>query len=159
METVNWKVEGMTCANCALSINKYLKEQGLQNVKVNFMAGDVSFDADEEIARERIEKGIAHLGYHVVSPQSESTGVRKKFLHNNFQRFIFCLVFAAPLFLHMFGLHLNFLMNAYVQLALTLPVFIAGMLYFGRSGINSLLKGIPNMDVLVSLGSLASFVL
>ncbi|MBV9963456.1 MAG: cation transporter [Parafilimonas sp.] len=47
METVNWKVEGMTCANCALSINKYLKEQGLQYAKVNFIAGDVSFDTDE----------------------------------------------------------------------------------------------------------------
>jgi Cu+-exporting ATPase len=81
----------------------------------------------------------------------------KKFLGNNFQRFIFCLVFASPLFLHMLGLHLSFLMNAYVQLALTLPVFIVGMLYFGKSGIRSLIGGYLNMDVLVSLGSIASF--
>jgi Cu+-exporting ATPase len=158
METVNWKVEGMHCANCALSINKYLKEQGLKNVKVNFIGGDVSFDADKNIAPEKIEKGIKHLGYQVVSPNDDTHKHQsKKFLSNNFQRFIFCLVFAAPLFLHMFGLHFTFLMNGYVQLALTIPVFIIGMMYFGKSGINSLLKGIPNMDVLVSLGSIASF--
>ncbi len=158
METVNWKVEGMHCANCALSINKYLNEQGLKNVKVNFIGGDISFDADENISSNTIEKGIKYLGYKVVAPhEHEHQDKSKGFLSNNFQRFIFCLVFAAPLFLHMLGLHLNFLMNAYVQLALTLPVFIVGMLYFGKSGINSLLKGIPNMDVLVSLGSIASF--
>jgi len=158
MEKVNWKVEGMSCTNCALSINKYLSEQGLKNVKVNFIGGDVSFDSDEKISSEKLKKGIKHLGYQVVSPHIHVHGNEsKKFLKNNFQRFIFCFVFAAPLFLHMLGLHLNFLMNAYVQLALTMPVFIVGMMYFGRSGINSLLKGIPNMNVLVALGSVASF--
>ncbi|WP_233218249.1 heavy-metal-associated domain-containing protein, partial [Roseateles chitinivorans] len=43
MEKVNWKVEGMTCTNCALTVNKYLQSQGMQNVKVNFIGGDVSF--------------------------------------------------------------------------------------------------------------------
>jgi Cu+-exporting ATPase len=158
METVSLKVKGMSCANCALTINKYLNEQGLRNVKVNFIGGDVSFDADEKVSREKLEKGIQHLGYQVVSPHAHiRERDSKKFLSNNFQRFIFCLVFAAPLFLHMMGLHLNFLMNAYVQLALTVPVFITGMTYFGRSGFNSLRKGIPNMNVLVSLGAIASF--
>jgi Cu+-exporting ATPase len=163
METVNLKVKGMSCANCALTINRYLNEQGLKNVKVNFIDGDVSFDTDEEVPAEKIQKGIKHLGYEVVAQHEHGHNHThekelKKFLGNNFQRFIFCLVFAAPLFLHMLGVHLQFLMNAYVQLGLTLPVFIVGMMYFGKSGINSLLKGIPNMDVLVALGSLASFV-
>jgi Cu+-exporting ATPase len=159
----------MSCTNCALSINKYLEKEGLKNIKVNFMAGDVSFDEEAGISAEKIEKGIQRLGYEVVNPHKHAgheghdhthmdAGANKKFLGNNFQRFIFCLVFSAPLFLHMLGLHLHFLMNAYVQLALTLPVFIVGMLYFGKSGIRSLLGGVPNMDVLVSLGSLAAFV-
>ena len=88
-----------------------------------------------------------HLSEHDHMHMHENNS--KKFLSNNFQRLFFVLVFASPLFLHMLGLHINFLMNAYVQLALTLPVFIVGMLYFGKSGIRSLLGGIPNMDVLV----------
>lgn len=28
MEKVVWKVEGMTCTNCALTINQYLQKKG-----------------------------------------------------------------------------------------------------------------------------------
>jgi Cu+-exporting ATPase len=56
METVNLKVAGMIVANCALSINKYLEKEGLKNVKVNFIGGDVSFDKNANISKERIEK-------------------------------------------------------------------------------------------------------
>jgi P-type Cu+ transporter len=166
METVNLKVKGMSCTNCALTINKYLEKEGLKNVKVNFIGGDVSFDADNNVPKAKIEKGIERLGYEVVPEYEHTSGhdhmlmheqSSKKFFSNNFQRFIFCLVFALPLFLHMFGVHIHFLMNAYVQLTLTLPVFIVGMLYFGKNGIRSLMGGVPNMDVLVALGSIASF--
>jgi Cu+-exporting ATPase len=47
-------------------------------------------------------------------------------------------------------------MNPYVQLALTLPVYLVGMDFFGRSAIKSLFKGIPNMNVLIALGSTAA---
>ena len=40
MEKVEWKVEGMTCTNCALTINQYLKKEGLSDVKVNFIGGE-----------------------------------------------------------------------------------------------------------------------
>lgn len=162
------KVKGMSCTNCALSINKYLEKEGLQNIKVNFIGGDVSFDKDANIPKEKIKKGIERLGYEVVPEEHHHMheehdhmhmheNKSKKFLGNNFRRFIFCLVFAAPLFLHMLGVHISFLMNEFVQLGLTLPVFIVGMSSFGKSGIRSLLGGIPNMDVLVSIGSIASF--
>jgi Cu+-exporting ATPase len=56
------------------------------------------------------------------------------------------------------GLGLHFLHNPLVQLALCLPVFIVGMSYFGKSAINSLRSGIPNMNVLIALGATAAFV-
>jgi Cu+-exporting ATPase len=55
------------------------------------------------------------------------------------------------------GIHIHALMNPYAQLALTIPVFIVGMGFFGKSALNSLLKGIPNMNVLIALGSVAAF--
>ncbi|MFM2440063.1 MAG: cadmium-translocating P-type ATPase, partial [Bacteroidota bacterium] len=70
----------------------------------------------------------------------------------------FCLIFTLPLMVHMLpGVHIHLLMNPYVQLALTTPVFIVGMSYFGKSAWNSLTKGIPNMNVLVAIGAIASF--
>ena len=67
MEKVELKVEGMTCTNCALSINKYLQTQGLQNIKVNFIGGDVSFEMIDASSKEKIAKGITNLGYKVVN--------------------------------------------------------------------------------------------
>jgi P-type Cu+ transporter len=56
------------------------------------------------------------------------------------------------------GLHIHFLMNPWVQLGLTLPVFIVGMNFFGRSAVKSLRNGIPNMNVLITVGALSAFV-
>jgi Cu+-exporting ATPase len=156
MDTVNLKVEGMSCTNCALTIHKYLEQQGLQNVKVNFAAGNVTFDPDSQISVQQLEKGIERLGYHVVT--DERVSKKPRLLKNNFQRFLFCLVFFAPLMLHMTGIHIHWLMTPYAQLALTIPVYVMGMFYFGTSAWRSMVKGIPNMNVLIALGATASFV-
>ncbi len=164
MEKVNLKVEGMSCTNCALTIDKYLKSEGLQNVKVDFIGGDVSFEMNGNITQQKIEKGINSLGYHVHHEHGEHdhhghdhSGGSLPF-KNHLQRFWFCIIFTAPLMLHMLpGVHIHVLMNPYVQLALTIPVYIVGMDFFGRSAIKSLFSGIPNMNVLIALGSSAAF--
>jgi len=51
MEKVNWKIDGMSCSNCALTIQKYLVEKGLENVRVNFIGGDASFDLNGNIKK------------------------------------------------------------------------------------------------------------
>ncbi|MBH2004191.1 MAG: cadmium-translocating P-type ATPase [Sphingobacteriia bacterium] len=158
MEKVNWKVEGMSCTNCALTIDKYLQGKGLEDVRVNFIGGDVSFTLPEGITKTEIQKGIDGLGYHVKNGDLAATG-KKKLFKSHLERFLFCAVFTIPLMLHMIpGVHIHWLMNPYVQIALTLPVFITGMDFFGRSAIHSVMKGIPNMNVLITIGAVASFV-
>ncbi len=157
MEKVNWKIEGMSCTNCALTIDKFLQGKGMQQVKVNFMGGDLSFETTNGIPKQEIATGIEKLGYHVITGD-ETTAKDKRVFKNHFQRFLFCLVFTAPLMLHMIpGVHIHLLMNPYLQLALTIPVFVVGMDFFGRSAVNSLLKGIPNMNVLIALGAVSAF--
>jgi Cu+-exporting ATPase len=56
MEKVQWKVEGMTCSNCALTIHKFLEKQGLKEVKVSAIGGDVSFEMNEEHTKEELAK-------------------------------------------------------------------------------------------------------
>jgi Cu+-exporting ATPase len=159
MEKVEWKVEGMTCTNCALTINRYLEKQGLKEVKVNFIGGDVSFDLDENKSKETVQKGIEDLGYKVVNEQ-QAPGSRPKttFFTNHLQRFLFCLPFTLTLMLHMLPWHIHFLMNPWIQLAICIPVYIVGMGYFGISAVKSLRRGIPNMNVLIALGATAAFV-
>jgi len=158
MEKVQWKVTGMTCANCALTVNKYLHQQGAKGVVVNPIDGDVSFELNESKAQQQLAKGVESLGYRV-----ESNGVltqnKKPFPSTNLERFWFCLPFTLVLMLHMVpGVHIHFLVNPWVQLALTLPVFVVGMRFFGRSAIKSLRNKVPNMNVLIAIGSASAFI-
>jgi len=168
MEKVQWKVEGMDCNTCALNIHRFLEKQGLKNIKVNYATGDVIFEDREGIAKEKISNGIRDLGYTIVntdavSAQQDTRRDRKPFLSTHLQRFWFCLPFTALLMLHMIpGIHHNenwgWLMNHWVQLALTIPVYMVGMSFFGRSAWKSLRNRMPNMNVLIALGSTAAFI-
>ncbi|PZR23365.1 MAG: cadmium-translocating P-type ATPase [Citrobacter freundii] len=170
MEKIQWKVDGMDCSSCALTIRKYLEKEGMKEVRVNFATGDVSFNLNDKLKVPELSKGIKDLGYKVAGNGNghdhaghghdhdhgeEGHG----FLSTHLQRFWFCLPFTAVLWLHMIpGLHLHWLMNPWVQLALSAPVFIAGMLFFGKSAWKSLRNGFPNMNVLVAIGAAASFI-
>ena len=158
MEKVSWKIEGMSCTNCALTIDKYLSGIGLKQVKVNFIGGDISFELDAATPKQAIAKGIEGLGYHVITGDKSDQQKDRRLFKNHFQRFLFCMIFTSPLLVHMIpGVHIHLLMDPFVQLALTIPVFIVGMDFFGRSAIKSLWKGIPNMNVLIALGAVAAF--
>ena len=54
MEKIQWKVDGMTCANCALTIHKYLEKEGMKEVKVNAIGGDVSFEINGAHTKEEL---------------------------------------------------------------------------------------------------------
>ncbi len=156
MEEVQWKVDGMSCTNCALSIHKYLQSEGIKEPKVSFMEGEVQFQLPENINKETLAKGIKGLGYKVRG--NEEATLIKKWLDTQGERSAFCFLFTLPLLIHMLpGVHIHWMMNPYVQLAFTTPVFIVGMSYFGRSAWNSMINGIPNMNVLVAIGAIASF--
>ncbi|MBL7748050.1 MAG: cation-translocating P-type ATPase, partial [Chitinophagaceae bacterium] len=163
MEKVQWKVEGMDCTTCALNIHKYLEKQGMKNVKVNFATGDVIFDTGAIFPKEKITAGISDLGYSIVSDGTEEVKAQqpknKAFLSTHLRRFWFCLPFTALLMLHMIpGVHIHWLMNHWVQLALTIPVYIVGMSFFGKSAWKSLRNGMPNMNVLIAIGATAAFI-
>lgn len=179
MKDVEWKVDGMTCTNCALNVSKYLEKKGLEKVKVNFMSGDVSFATAEPEALPEVKKGVVSLGYSVKDAHATPSDNKEEFdphaghnhahgeghgfLSSNKKRFFFTLPFTAILMLHMVHQWLpggigHWLMNPWVQLILCLPVFIVGMMYFGKNAIVSLRNGVPTMDVLIALGALAAFV-
>ena len=165
MEKIQWRVEGMDCSNCALTIHTFLQKEGMKNVKVNFASGDVSFEMNGEHTAEKLSNGIRDLGYEVTNLkllQKESFGQTpnsKPFLHTHLQRFLFCLPFTLVIMLNMIpGVHLHWLMNPWIQLVLTLPVYIVGMRFFGRSAYKSLRNGLPNMNVLIAIGATAAFI-
>src|SRR3569833_667178 len=153
-QLIELNVTGMHCNNCAISVHNLLEKKGLQNILVDFASEEVKFSTDDEAKVPEIIKGIEQLGYKVVDEPALHV---PKFYEKVENKFIFCAIFTAPLFLHML-LPWHFLHMPMVQLILCIPVFLVGCLYFGKSAIGSIKNGVPNMDVLIFVGSTAAFI-
>ncbi|MEM7367201.1 MAG: cation-translocating P-type ATPase [Bacteroidota bacterium] len=148
------QVKGMNCANCAMGIEKYLKKTGFEGVRVDFATEEVFFEQLNQKEIPGVIQGIESLGFEVVDAeqqQEDNAG-----LSRIEKLFLFCMIWTLPLLLHMF-VSWEFLHKPYVQLLLSLPVFLAGIHHFGKSALGSLKSGVPNMDVLISIGTSAAF--
>lgn len=143
----------MTCANCAAGIKKHLENKGLQDVNVNFSTGEASWENDKNQDKNNVAKTIISLGYKIKTSSKED----EKGLSKVEKYFYFTLIFTLPLFSHMFFPKGSIIQNPLLQFILCLPVYIVGVSYFGKSAWSSLKSGIPNMDVLIFIGSSAAF--
>lgn len=156
-EIIKLKVDGMDCSNCATSISRFLERKGLEEVYVNFQTKEVRFKQDDEkISLEKITAGIHKLGYVVLEDGTKKSWWSLK------RKLLFSALFTVPLLLQhllmMAGIHLHWMENPWVQFSFCLPVFVIGVAHFGVSGWKSLRGGVPNMDVLIIIGSSAAFV-
>src|SRR6056297_673066 len=72
----NLKIAGMSCANCAISIEKGLKNKdGVKDINVNFGADSASIEYDEEkLHSEEIKNVIHDLGYKLIDNESDNSG-------------------------------------------------------------------------------------
>lgn len=168
-----YNVKGMSCAACAASIERILKKMdGVENGVVNFATETLTFSYDSDKVRlGEIKTKLSKVGFNLVELEEDSSLDIDKKNEAEFakKRFIFTSMFAIPIFIismgEMMGMPLPAFMSskespmvfASIQLVLTLFVF-----YFGRSffqiGFKSLFAGVPNMDSLISIGSVAAFV-
>ena len=149
---ITLKVDGMTCNNCATGILKHLEKNKIDKVSVNFSLAEVSCSINKKNTKKNIISLIEEIGYKVKKEnQKENKYERVEIL------FFISLLFTIPLFSHMFLDSSNILYNPLVQLALCIPVYVIGIIYFGKSAFGSLKIGVPNMDVLIFIGSSAAF--
>jgi len=153
-QLIELNVTGMHCNNCALSVHKLLEKKGLQNILVDFASEEVKFSKDNHADLPDIIKSIEQLGYKVVDDPATHA---PKFYEKVENKFVFCAIFTAPLLLHMVS-PWHVLHMPTVQLLLCMPVFIVGCLHFGKSAWHSVKGGVPNMDVLIFIGSTSAFI-
>jgi len=151
-EEVTVLVDGMDCANCALGVTRKLNKGGFADVHVNFATGEVRISQTGPIDLDAVSRLVTEAGYTYVGQQArevEGTSSVERL-------FLITLPFSLALMAHMVvawpPLH-----DALVQLVLCLPVFGIGVWYFGRSAYKSVRNGVPNMDVLIFIGSSAAF--
>ncbi|TGK36425.1 copper-translocating P-type ATPase [Leptospira gomenensis] len=171
ISSVTLDLIGMTCANCALRIEKGLKKiPGVTDVRVNFAMETAKVELSEAVSEEILLDKVDSLGYRGLVHQDVLENKEAEKAHEaEFKKLKVRLTFSAVLSLpllasmighfgsNMFSEYFNFLMNPWLQMFLAAPVqFWIGAPFY-KGAWRSLKNGGANMDVLVSLGTSAAF--
>ncbi|MBV9191841.1 MAG: cadmium-translocating P-type ATPase, partial [Betaproteobacteria bacterium] len=151
MNVVELDVEGMTCAACAARIEKNLnKLQGVE-ASVNLATEKALVRHAPEVGVEQLIERIRDTGYDArVAHEGE---LRDHAAANRKARnvFVIAAILTAPLVLHN-------LVPGWLQWLLATPVQFWSGARFHRGAWKALRGGTANMDVLVALGSSASYI-
>ena len=161
---INLQIDGMTCQACASRIEKVLnKKDFVANASVNF-AGEtaqVEYD-DAQTTPEALIEIIQKTGYQAALKTSALPEMQPEnaSLWRSHWRTWLLLALAAPFMLGMVGMLIGshaLMPPAWLQIALASIVQLWLAIPFYKSAIASVRGGLANMDVLVSIGTLAIY--
>jgi Cu+-exporting ATPase len=165
-------ITGMTCANCASTVERTLKRlDGVVTANVNLANERASVEyLPGVVSLAAIQQAIRDVGYDVVVPgEGESAedverAAREAEIRDQTRKFWVGVAFALPLFLlsmgRDFGLlgewaHASWVNWLFLALASPVQFYVGWDYYVG--GFKSLRAGSANMDVLVAMGSSAAY--
>jgi Cu+-exporting ATPase len=171
--TVEIPLTGMTCANCAMTIERTLNKNvpGVLKASVNFATERAHVEYIPTLTTiDKIIAAIEKAGYGAIRPdeliESEDTelAARKAEIQNQTRKFLTGLIFTVPLFFlsmgrdfGLIGIWAHAVWVNWLFFALATPVqFYTGWDYY-IGGWKSLKNGSANMDVLVAMGSSVAY--
>lgn len=163
---------GMSCANCALKVEKELtKQEGVVKVNVNFATEKATVQyIPTLVSLNDLTNTVEKLGYHAVIDDDDNQQRISDLKMQEFNRlkreFIISCIFTLPMVIAMLammvGFHAEWIMffeNRWIQLLLATPVqFWIGSRYY-KGAYQALYAKAPNMDVLVAMGTSAAYLL
>ncbi len=157
------KVGGMSCVRCSAAVENALGAvDGVLECSVSYANGRAEVAFDNSLTDiKTLEKAIKKAGYTVL--EDVRTARRREF-RQAVITFVFSLVFSLPFFVMMALMFfapdtrlMHFLHNGIFQLVCATPVqFVAGFGFY-RGAVSSLKNKSPSMDLLVALGTTASY--
>lgn len=162
-------ISGMTCANCALTLERVLKRTvGVLQANVNFASGRAAVEyIPTLVSMTDFRRAVGEAGYHVIEAAEETLedaerAVRQAEIARQRKLLIIGLIFTIPTFLLSLlpdlGLVPDFAWRKFLLLTLATPVqFYVGLQYY-VGGFKSLRAGSANMDVLIAMGSSAAYI-
>lgn len=168
-------IDGMTCASCALTIEKAVnKLDHVDSAVVNLATEKmtVTFD-DTTLSPNVIEECVSESGYEASlfkEETSKSQSERHQLaIEKMWHRFWMSAVATIPLLYISMGPMINLWLPSFlmpdkgplnygmIQLLLTLPVMYFGHIFY-QNGFKALFKRHPNMDSLVAIATTAAFI-
>lgn len=182
MKTEVYCIEGMACAACSAAVERVTRKlDGVERSDVNLTTNRMTITYDEnKVTPDMIINKVEKAGFGAKKEETEDEARKKQAaqemqqqeesMHTAKRRLITAICFAVPLLYlsmgHMMPVPLPVpeflsmethpLAFAFAQLALTIPVLIAGRKFY-LVGFKTLFKGNPNMDSLVAIGTGSAF--
>lgn len=174
---ITMPIEGMTCASCVQRIEKTVsKLNGVSSVNVNLATEKATIHYDPSVIRlSQIKSEIIKIGYKPLESQGvdkvdEDKARKQKAIKLLWIKFIVSSVFSIPLFYLAMAPMIKWLslpvpefldpmkyplVFAFTQIALVIPVLIAGNRFF-VVGFKAIWHKSPNMDSLIAMGTTAA---
>ena len=168
MKKIILSIEGMTCSACSNGLEKYLnKQQGIKQASVNLVMANASIEYDEKILDiDKLNEFVKKAGFKSLGEFKEikSEGKNKKEKIKFIIFTVLAIVFMYIAMGHMINLPtLEFIDVNKNPIGYTICLFIFAILFiiYGfdvlKNGYKNLIHKTPNMDTLVGIGVLSSF--
>ncbi len=169
MKKVLLKIDGMTCSACSSGLEKYLnKQDGIVQASVNLIMNNANIEYDDtKLTLEQVEKFVEKAGFESLGIDNFERQEKKK---SNQKYALIALTVISIIILYismaqMVGLpalpYLS-MMEHQLNYAICLFVLTTICIIFGwdiiKNGYKNLIHKTPNMDTLVMVGVLASYI-
>ena len=175
-EKKEYKLSGMTCAACAMTVEMAVKDlETVEDVSVNLATERLSLLPKAGFDSQQVLDAVAEAGYQAEekgkdrpSDVSEEAEIKAQKLQKKKQELLILLITALPLLYISMGSMVGLPLPSFLdhmahplvfvlsQLLLTLPAVWIGRGFYQR-GFRNLIKQHPNMDSLIAVGTSAAF--
>ncbi|MBZ2061880.1 heavy metal translocating P-type ATPase [Streptococcus sanguinis] len=175
-EKKEYKLSGMTCAACAMTVEMAVKDlETVEDVSVNLATERLSLLPKAGFDSQQVLDAVAEAGYQAEekgkdkpSDVSEEAVIKAQKLQKKKQQLLILLLTALPLLYISMGSMVGLPLPSFLdhmkhplvfvlsQLLLTLPAVWIGRGFYQR-GFRNLIKRHPNMDSLIAVGTSAAF--
>ena len=163
-------IQGMTCAACSASVERALRRaDGVVQVNVNLATNSATVLCDPSVSEDLLVDIVNKTGFTGSLADADEISVAMTHTIRKNRLVVALVCGAVVLYIgmsHMLPVRLplpsiiddrvNPLNFALIQLIFTIPVLIAGRNFF-INGSKNLVKGHPNMDSLVMIGTSTAF--
>lgn len=168
MKKIILSIDGMTCSSCSNGLEKYLnKQNGVYNASVNLVMANATIEYDEKILnQEKVEEFVKQAGFKSLG-QFKEIKFEKKGKTEKIKFIVFTIIAIILMYIsmgHMVNLptipfinpHINPINYMLSLLILTISFMIYGYDIL-KNGYKNLIHKTPNMDTLVGIGVITSF--
>lgn len=158
--SMDFGIEGMTCASCVTRVEKALtKVAGVSDVSVNLATERAHLETTSDVSLADLQKTITTAGYTLIpiTPETNSAPAQPK--RPDWVPVMLSALLSAPLAFGMLGMlfGVDTMIPGWLQWLLATPVqFWLGARFY-RAGWSALKAGTGNMDLLVALGTSAAY--